>query len=625
MTSSVQVIHEEWATGQTGQEPPRRRRRGWGRFALHYLEMTVAMLAGMAVLGGALRGVLALAGVPYSMDRHPVLVTLEMGVTMAAGMAVWMRVRRHGWAPTLEMSLAMLAPAVAVGALIRSGVGAGALDHMTAMTVEHTTMFLLMFAVMLRRREEYLSHHAHNSGRLGRAMRKALRKALPVVGRGVVVLLAFLAIPSVVFAVGSKAYGLSRYAPPPSSSAAAVAAVAPPAYDASKPTAVVVVGNDGANVADTLVPYDVLASTGAFNVYTVAQDRRPVPLLGGLDLVPDFSFAQLGRLLDGSAPDVTVVPDMPVSEESDAEVAAWLRNTADDGLLLGVCTGARLLAEAGLLDGREATSHWYRLAKLQHDHPAVKWQRGLRYIDDGDVITTGGLLSSVDGTLRVVERQLGTDTAAKAAAAAGWRYYSPGRAATMPQSHLTPANAVTHVLNVGFRANHTTVGVVLANGVDELELAAAFDPYAEGKTARTLALTADGGAIRSRHGLTFVPRADQGAVDTVDRVLVTGTGRASGVAAAAGRADVPVTYLHERNGFEFDPAIEEIARTMDVPTARWTAKVLEYPASGLDSSGPDWPWLLALRPLGLGLLGLLSLALAVGLTRVLRRNRVTSA
>ncbi|WP_163510532.1 DJ-1/PfpI family protein [Fodinicola acaciae] len=574
--------------------------RGWRRFAFHYLEMTVAMLVGMAVLGGALRLALAAAGVPYSMDRYPVLVTLEMGVTMAVAMAVWMRVRRHGWPPTVEMSLAMLVPAVAVAPLVAWNV----LDGMSSMVVEHTTMFVLMLVVMLRRRDEYLAHH-HGSGRLA----KAVRRVLPAFGRGLFVLLSIAILPSAAFAIGSVSYEHSRYAPAASS---AVVNVAAPVYDPSKPTVAIVVGNDGANVADTLVPYAVLSATGKVNVYTVAAERRPVTLLGGLDLVPDLSFDQLRQRV--GAPSVTIVPDMPPSDTADAKVAAWLRSVSGHGLVLGVCTGARLLAKAGLLDGRPATSHWYRLSELQHKFPAVNWQRGVRYLDDGDLITTGGLLSSVDGTLRVIERLLGTDAASKAATTVAWRYYSPGKPAALPVERLTASDAITHILNSGFRANDTTVGVVLSDGVDELDLAAAFDPYGEIKAARTLAISADGGTVRSRHGLTFVPRAGMDAAGRVDHLLIPRSDKDSDLSAAR-RAHVPVAYLAHQSGFAFDAALRELALTTDTTTAHWAAKILEYPSADLDLAGPGWPWLPTVRPALLGLTGLAIALLAVFLWR----------
>ncbi|NUP03023.1 MAG: AraC family transcriptional regulator [Nonomuraea sp.] len=452
------------------------------------------------------------------------------------------------------------------------------------------------------------------------------RRAGRRLGRGLAVLLAFLLVPGVVYAAGSLAYERSQYGRPEltASTAAAVKAATPPAHDPGKPTAVVVLGNAGANITDALVSYEVLATTEAFNLYTVAPERRPLPLLGGLDLVPDLSFAQLEQRLGGAAPDVTVVPAMPDSDEADyAMVTSWLRDTASDGLLLTVCAGARVAAEAGLLDGRAATSHWYRLSGLERDHPEVDWRHGIRYVDDGDVITTGGLLSAVDGSLRVVERLAGADAAAEAARAVGWRYYSRGTAAPLPPSELTLTDAVLHTLNIGFRWDAPTMGVVLDDGVGELELAAAFDLYAEHSlAARTVAVTPDGGGIRSRHGLTFLPRTDlANASDRFDRLLVPGADAAAkhspGVDAVR-RAGVPVEYLQERPGFAFDVALREMARTMDVPTARWTAKIMEYPTAELGLSGPGWPWALALRPL---LLGLGGLTVAFGAAWLVRRTR----
>ncbi|MDL4816577.1 DJ-1/PfpI family protein [Actinomadura opuntiae] len=438
-------------------------------------------------------------------------------------------------------------------------------------------------------------------------MRK--KRVLRVLGRGLIVLVALFLVPGVEFLISARSFASYRYAPP---AAKRLPAVAPPVHAPGKPTVAIVVGNAGANVADTLVPYDVLASTGKFNVYTVAPERRPLPLLGGLDLVPDVDFVQLSRRLDGRAPDVTVVPEMPSDKDSDRRVIAWLRSTASRGLVMSVCTGARLVADAGLLDGREATTHWYRLSGLQDAHPAVHWRRGVRYLDDGNVITTGGLLSSVDGTLRVIERLAGADTAAAAARTVGWRHYSPGVPASMPKSRLSPSNAIVHLLNLGYRSRTSTVGVVLTDGVGELELASVFSPYAEVKAARTVAI-ASTATVRSRHGLTFVPRARlDGAGDDVDRLMVPGTTAAANpdpeIAAAARRAGVPLEYPHRQPGFAFDPVLRSMARTFDRPTARWTSKILEYRSADLGPSGPSWPWTPTLRLALLGLVGVAALA-----------------
>ncbi|MGI5128036.1 DJ-1/PfpI family protein [Pseudonocardia sp. CA-107938] len=603
MPSTQQVTHDERPADAA---PPVRERRRWGRFALRYLALFLATGFGMVVFGGALRVALAVAGVPAVRPPGPAL--LEMGATMALGAAAWMYARRYRGALVLEMGAAILAPAVVTALLV----WVGAMSPGTAMLVEHVAMFALMLAAMLYRRDEYTGAGQPRAG--GR------RRVRATVGRALVVLLASFLVPAAVYAVGSTSYERSRYAQPePSPAADAALAAVPPAHDPGKPTAVVVVGNGGTNVSDALVPYDVLASTGAFNVYTVAPERRPLPLLGGLDLVPDLTFAQLQERLGGAAPAVTVVPEMPESS-SDPAVVGWLRGTASRGLVLGVCTGARLLAEAGLLDGHAATSHWYRIGGLAQRFPNVRWEQGARYVDEGNVITTGGLLSSVDGSLRVIERLVGRDAAAAADAAVGWRQYSPGVAAALPVAKLSPENAVTHLLSIGFRANATTLGVVLTNGVGELELAAAFGPYGEVKSARTLAITADGRAVRSRHGLTFVPRADLSALGRVSRVLVPGAAAAASPdPAVAAAARVPVEYLHTRPGFAFDASLQDMARTMDLPTARWAAKILEYPAAKIDFSGPSWPSGPIQSVLLLGLTG--ATAAALGLTFLGRRAR----
>src|SRR5215218_8919512 len=212
-----------------------------------------------------------------------------------------------------------------------------------------------------------------------------------------------------------------------------VDAVAAPTHDPDKPTAVIVLGPEGANAADVLAPYEVLAATGAFNLYTVAPQRQPVPLTGNLDLVPDLSLEQLDQRLP-TGPEVIVVPQLSEVAAglpaSLAPVIAWLQRqrTQGDPLLVGVCVGAQVLAEAGLLEGRPVTSHWLGLIELRRDYPQLDWQDGVTYIDDGDLITTAGVLSGVNGALRVIESLLGPAAAAQAARAVAWPAYDPGRA-----------------------------------------------------------------------------------------------------------------------------------------------------------------------------------------------------
>lgn len=383
----------------------------------------------------------------------------------------------------------------------------------------------------------------------------------------------------------------------------------PPAHDPAKPTAVVVVGDRGAVVSDALAPYEILATTGAFNVYTVASEAHSVPLTGGLDLVPDLTFAELEDHIGGPA-DLVVVPAMPdVLQPSTRPVTDWLVTQADRGaVLLSVCNGAAVLASAGLLDGHEATAHWLRLQEWAQRFPAVEWMQGTRYVDDGAVITTAGILSGIDGTLHAVERMVGPDAAADAARAIGWAHHHPGGPAGMDQARLEASDAVV-AFNTAFGWDRQRIGVLLTDGVGEIELASVFDTYGQSLAARTISL--GDGPVRSRHGLTFVPRVDSGA--GLDRLVVPGTAEHDPVPGM----DAP-THPHHGPGFPYDGVLQDLARTTDVATARWTAKVLEYPIDDLGLSGDPWPWAETFRPVALAASGAL---LAFGMIALVRRGR----
>ncbi|GAB3658116.1 hypothetical protein [Glycomyces tarimensis] len=139
---------------QSGEQAVRHHHPGRGgkrRFLLHYVEMVIAMLVGMFVIGGAVRGALALAEVEFGSRTHPELVAVEMALDMTVGMVLWMRVRGHGWPAILEMAAVMLAPVPVLLPLLWSGV----IGYDMLMLVEHVAMFALMFLAMLRRSGEY--------------------------------------------------------------------------------------------------------------------------------------------------------------------------------------------------------------------------------------------------------------------------------------------------------------------------------------------------------------------------------------------------------------------------------------------------------------------------------------
>ena len=130
------------------------------RFIRHYIEMVIAMFAGMIVLG--IPGEAALRAVGYSSSElqadAPAVALLAMAVIMTVPMVAWMRRMGHGWRPCNEMAASMFLPTF----LVIGMMAAGAADFATAMGLEHAIMLPAMLVAMLLRREEYSCDHSHH-------------------------------------------------------------------------------------------------------------------------------------------------------------------------------------------------------------------------------------------------------------------------------------------------------------------------------------------------------------------------------------------------------------------------------------------------------------------------------
>ncbi|MDP1998271.1 MAG: DJ-1/PfpI family protein [Rhodoferax sp.] len=137
-----------------------------------------------------------------------------------------------------------------------------------------------------------------------------------------------------------------------------------------------------------------------FNVFTVAKTSAPVQARAGLKTLPDFSMD------DGPRIDLLVIPGGIVDEElQDEQVIDWVRATSSSAqMTASVCTGAFLLAKAGLLDGQQATTHWEDIADLRSQFPQVWVQEGVRWVDEGAVVTSAGIAAGIDMSLHLVAR-----------------------------------------------------------------------------------------------------------------------------------------------------------------------------------------------------------------------------
>lgn len=160
---------------------------------------------------------------------------------------------------------------------------------------------------------------------------------------------------------------------------------------------------DGVQIIDFAAPYEVFGQAH-FNVYTISPDGEPVTTAMGLNVNVDRSFE---NMLEA---DIILVPGGNVeSMRKNPRVLDWLREkseTADQ--LLSVCNGAFIVAGAGLLDGRKATTFHRLFDEFEQNYPGVTLVRDQRWVDNGRVVTSAGLASGIDASLHVVAERLGT-------------------------------------------------------------------------------------------------------------------------------------------------------------------------------------------------------------------------
>lgn len=186
----------------------------------------------------------------------------------------------------------------------------------------------------------------------------------------------------------------------------------------TEPARVHVLLFDDVEVLDFAGPFEVFGVTGLrngpaqFQVETVGLTGAPIRARNGLQVQPSLSIGDAGPC------DVLVLPGgYGTRREMHNEVLlGWIRGQAEGAkVVLSVCTGALLLARAGLLDGLDATTHHVAFDELAAASPTTRVHRGRRFVDNGHVVTSAGISAGIDASLHVVARLLGHDVARETA------------------------------------------------------------------------------------------------------------------------------------------------------------------------------------------------------------------
>lgn len=172
--------------------------------------------------------------------------------------------------------------------------------------------------------------------------------------------------------------------------------------------------SDGTVMIDLAGPWEVfndvmISSRGKsmddqmpFQTYTVAESLRPVRVSGGVKIVPEYTFA------NAPTPKVIVIP----AQSGSKTMLEWIKKaTKATDVTMSVCTGAYILASTGLLAGKAATTHHDAYKEFAMKFPDIELKRGARFVEAGNLASSGGLSSGIDLALRVVQRYFGTKVA----------------------------------------------------------------------------------------------------------------------------------------------------------------------------------------------------------------------
>jgi putative intracellular protease/amidase len=278
----------------------------------------------------------------------------------------------------------------------------------------------------------------------------------------------------------------------------------------ARPLVAIVAANAGAETTDFVIPYAILKDAGVADVVSLSTRPGPVQLRTALRIVADSTIAQFDSSQPSGA-DIVIVPAQV--DPKDEALNAWLRRQAQRGAtIVSICEGARVLAHAGLLDGRRAATHWHALPDLEKHYPHTTWVRDRRYLQDGPIISTTGVSASIPASLALVEAIGGHASAQAVAQRIGFASWGPAhRTADFAYSRGDLAHAVGAMASFWSRQK---AEFPIAPGVDDFGLALQADAWS--RTFRVKAVTTSATAeIRSSHGMTILADGRPGSGDFV--------------------------------------------------------------------------------------------------------------
>ncbi|WP_087025120.1 DJ-1/PfpI family protein [Thaumasiovibrio subtropicus] len=173
-----------------------------------------------------------------------------------------------------------------------------------------------------------------------------------------------------------------------------------------------------AEVLDFSGPFEVFSTANRLasraqqtSVYLIAEHLAPVSARGGYKVLPHYSIDAHPQL-----DVVMIVGGMHLDELNNPKAIQWIKTVSQTATMVtSVCTGAFLLAEAGILTHHSVTTHWEDIADLRARYPNLTVEEGVRWVDEGNIVTSGGISAGIDMSLHLVSKLIDPELAVNTA------------------------------------------------------------------------------------------------------------------------------------------------------------------------------------------------------------------
>ena len=275
-----------------------------------------------------------------------------------------------------------------------------------------------------------------------------------------------------------------------------------PRLNRERPVVAVVAYNASTELTDYVVPYGILAESGVADVVAVATGDGVIHMSPALRFEAQVTTTGFDSRYPGGA-DYVIVPNV-YGGANDAAMLGWIGLQAARGaVIVGICDGVPVLANAGLLEGRRATGHWNTIDGLERKHPGTQWLRNRRYVADGNVITTSGVSASIPISVALVEAIGGRPAAERVAGRLGVTDWSATH--NSEQFRLTARGLFTALSNKAMFWPHESLGLEVSSGVDEISVALIADAYARTRRSPVISVAQSEQPIPTRRGLALIP------------------------------------------------------------------------------------------------------------------------